>query len=118
MNSFSLIIWIVPRLGWAVQKRFLLGADGPGDAHEGVCMCVCGDVCVCVVEVRERVCTKQKTQEVRDRLTDRWTDNFQHPVPLQGHSAKTFDLKCSWRLTIQPRVIHLESKNFYFNSQA
>lgn len=73
-----------PGLGGAIQKQLLLAADGPGDAHKGVC----------AVEVRERVCTKQKTQEVRDRLTDRWTDNFQHPVPLQDHSAKTFDQKC------------------------
>lgn len=64
MNSFSAIICSVPRLGGAVQKRFLLAADGPGDAHMGVRVCV---------EVRANVYKAEDTggEGQTDRQMDR-----------------------------------------------
>lgn len=45
--------------------------------------------------------TKQETQEVR-RQTDRQMDRqVQGPIPRQGHSAETFNLKCTWHLRLK-----------------
>lgn len=49
--------------------------------------------CVCL-----RVFPGQSTQEVR-RQTDAQMDRqVQNPAPLQGHSAETISLKCTWWL--------------------
>lgn len=49
-------------------------------------------------ECTVRVCAKQETQEVRRQIDRQMDRQGQDPAPLQGHSAKIFDLKCSGHL--------------------
>lgn len=47
------------------------------------------------------VCATQETQEVRGQADRQMDRQGQDPTPLQGHSAETFNLKCTWHLRLK-----------------